>query len=223
MTVREWLQAGIDRYSALSRKERSLILLAAVLVVTVAWHHWLWTPQTRRLQRLDTERARLQQQATDLQDALQSLASSSSDNARQQLALQREELSRRLVTGTREMETRAAGFVAPAEVPVLLEALLAETPTLKVVRLSNLPVEPLIALDPDTVAGEGTLPNVYRHSFELEFEGGYDATLDYLLRGEKLAGKLFWDQLQYQVDRWPKGVTRLRVYTLSLSPAAVEL
>ena len=226
MSLVERVQGWGERYNALSRKERCLILLATLLVLAVAWAHWFWSPLGLRQQRLEREKGRLTQQSAELQSSLAALAATSPDAVNQELARQRDDLLRRIDAENQRMAAMTASLVTPAEMPAILASLLATVPDLKLVRMANLPVEPLLKIDAakePAVDPATTAPNLYRHGLELVFEGSYAATLSYLKQSERLNGRLFWGDLHYQVDTYPKGVAQLRVYTFSLSPNVVGL
>ncbi|MCI0590119.1 MAG: MSHA biogenesis protein MshJ, partial [Gammaproteobacteria bacterium] len=60
------------------------------------------------------------------------------------------------------------------------------------------------------------LQTAYMHGLRMEFEGGYLDTLDYLRKLEALPWAFFWDSVDFKVEKYPKALGSITVYTLSL-------
>jgi len=95
----------------------------------------------------------------------------------------------------------------------ILRAMLVEEKYLKLVKLSNLPDKPLVSSD---IKVGGSAFGLFEQGIELEFEGDYFKTLDFLKRLEHLEWQVFWDKLDYQVIKYPAAKITLRLHTLSL-------
>jgi MSHA biogenesis protein MshJ len=80
---------------------------------------------------------------------------------------------------------------------------------------------------PGTPGAGGTAsttgPAIYRHGVELSVEGSYADLLSYLQALEALPQQLLWGSLELKVEQYPHVVLTLRLYTLSLESAWVEL
>jgi len=62
---------------------------------------------------------------------------------------------------------------------------------------------------------EERIIGVYKHSVKITLKGEYFSVIAYLQKLEALNWKLFWENIEYQVDRYPGAVVTLEVYTLS--------
>jgi MSHA biogenesis protein MshJ len=76
---------------------------------------------------------------------------------------------------------------------------------------------------PAAAAASATGPTLYRHGVELSVEGSYADLLSYLQALEALPQQLLWGNLELKVEQYPRVVLTLRLYTLSLASAWVEL
>jgi MSHA biogenesis protein MshJ len=60
------------------------------------------------------------------------------------------------------------------------------------------------------------LPEVYQHGLEVIFQGNYNSTLSYLKKLEQLPWKFYWEEVTYEVIKYPKAQITVRIHTLSL-------
>lgn len=117
-------------------------------------------------------------------------------------------------------------LVAPRQMVSLLESVLTEDKKLKLISLRNLPEvalsitgQSLSEINPSAENDEGVIPEalIYKHAFEIELEATYDSALAYLKRLDDLQWQLFWQDLRYETTTYPKGILKIRIYTLSMS------
>lgn len=66
-------------------------------------------------------------------------------------------------------------------------------------------------------------PRLYKHEVELELVGNYLDILTWLQELEKSPWKLYWGQTSLRTDKYPQSVLVLRVYTLSMDQAWLDL
>lgn len=57
--------------------------------------------------------------------------------------------------------------------------------------------------------------SVYKHTVVFRVEGRYFDLMNYLERLEKSPWNFYWQQLDYQVDRYPRAIAQIEAYTLS--------
>lgn len=114
-------------------------------------------------------------------------------------------------------------LVEPRQMVRLLENVLTEDKKLKLISLRNLP-EVALSIDgkhlseiKTTEANEPPEALIYKHAFEIELEATYSSALAYLKRLDDLQWQLFWQDLRYETTTYPKGVLKIRIYTLSMS------
>ncbi len=69
---------------------------------------------------------------------------------------------------------------------------------------------------PRAQGGAPQAEGIYQHGIEIRLAGNYNDLLNYLTDIEGMPQRLMWNSLSFTVDRYPRNVMVLRVYTLSL-------
>jgi MSHA biogenesis protein MshJ len=223
------LDAAHARWLALPRRERALLLGAAMVCVLGAGDLALLEPALK-------DRARLLHQIDDqkiARDALEATASAAARDpdagAKQQLATLRTQLR----ATEREFQSMQNGLVQPQQMGALLQSLLAEQHGLRLLGLRSLPVTPLgepiaAAKRPagDRTAGvdkiAATTPPrtdetwLYRHAVEVRVQGSYADMLAYLRAIEGLPRRVRWGDVEIDARTYPASTMTITLYTVSL-------
>ncbi len=219
-----------QRFDALARRERALVIAAAAaLAFTAADNLWLspafkaWSDARQRSQALSASGAGGGSPAQRLA-ALE----------RAQLQQLQDEVSRlrqRLREGDAEMRKVESSLVGPDRMVALLEQVLARHGQVRVREMTVLPrsdlgapAAPAAPPPAATSAPAGsTRPTLYRHGIEITLEGSYADLVAYLDALEALPQHLLWGALQLKSDQYPRTQLTLRVYTLSLDRHWLEI
>lgn len=214
--LRHW-KTQRERFDALSPRERGLILATLLVTLHFAWDGLFWQPLQERQQRLaagiGTQQARIGELNAKVDLGVQLQARDPDQDAGHRLAKLEAELAGQ-ETAAKALEMT---LIEPGEVAVLLERMLGKVSGLTLVRLQGLASEPLADAKKPVPGKEPEGMRIYRHSFEIEFEGDYFSTLNYLKVLQALPWRFFWDRLEYEVKSHPAALIRLRLHTLSLS------
>ncbi|MBF0144522.1 MAG: hypothetical protein HQL57_09795 [Magnetococcales bacterium] len=209
----------LDRIELLSRREKVYLLVMLVAVIGGGWYQFSWMALEKRQKEIHERIAKSQGDLTGL-IALQTevLArrgvNPDRDNQEQQQAISREigELEVKLGKG---MET----LVPTEEMPHLLEHLLNPQSGIGIINLEALPAQSLLEKGKE---GDGEeVAELFRHDIVIEVDGGYSQVLAYLKEIEVLPWRIFWDSLEYAVEKYPKAYVTLRIHTLSGSKAMI--
>ncbi len=218
------VETWLSRIDALTLRERLLALGALAVVVYTLWNEALMAPlETQRLER----EARIEQ----LRGEMAALgAEAAAFGAAQDVDPDRENRDRReallaeIAALDAALRERTAQLIAPQSMARVLEEVLRNTRGLSLVSARSLDPEPIFDDDGEksgTTSAAATrkdeTPAVYRHAFQLEFQGGFPETVAYLRAIEALPWKFRWDALEYTVEEWPRARIVLTVSTLSLS------
>ena len=215
------LRSSVDDYchwlDARAPRERLLLAISLLAVLTLLWYMLLIEPTAMRQQALDAQvsAAVLTVAALDQQAAAIVAGAAQDPDAenRQQKVLLEEEVDRldeRLASLTGEL-------ISPQQMVAVLEEMLKRRRQLSLTRLENLPSEPL--LDPPTVDSQAEKVqhrNLYRHPLRIELTGSYLEALAYLQSLEQLPRKVYWQDLALSVEEYPQAKITVTVYTLSL-------
>ena len=212
----QW-QRYADRFEAMAKREKVLLLLSVMAVVYLIWDSALLGPALAREQLLSNTAATQQQQIAALrqEQALLSLSARVDPDARQKETL--ETLSDQLRQLDEELSTLSVGLVPAAQMPQILRDVLQGTGELTLLGMETMPVEQLqLAQGPPAGAGvEAVTSGVYKHTVVLTLSGSYFRVLDYLSALENLTWRFYWARLDYAVDSYPSGRVEVHVYTLS--------
>lgn len=130
-------------------------------------------------------------------------------------------------------------LVPPDKMQAFLEGLLVKNGQLELLSLHTLAVAPLIAqpsgtAKPDEKAAPGAaevksgrkdvsaaksesgITNIYKHTIEMRIAGSYNDIAKYLAAIESMPERIVWERADLVVEKHPRCVLTLTVYTLSL-------
>ena len=215
----QYVNKGLRRFDALSLRERLLVLATVLVVLHFLWDGLLWQPlQDQRATLNATLEAQMKQLSALGDQAKLSLARrkiNPDKEANERLL----KLQQQLREQRHQAEVLEDTLITPARMAKMLEQMLNREAGLTLVRLRSLESEPLFNNKPQQLKKVIPSPGmvVYKHSFEIEFEGDYFSTLKYLKELRKLPWRFFWKRLDYKVSQYPYAAVKLRLYTLSLS------
>jgi len=141
-------------------------------------------------------------------------------------------LKGRLVELEEEVETLSAGLISADKLHQVVRDVLSERSKLALLGLVALPPEPLRLNQEDeervdqseTSEGEEQVSGVtiYKHRVVFRVQGRYVDIYDYLAELEALNWQFYWEQLDYQVDDYPKAIVQLEAYTLSTGKGFID-
>jgi MSHA biogenesis protein MshJ len=193
------------RIDAMQPRERILLLLAALVLLYLVADSFGFQPLFARQQQARQTIADREQQLELLRTRSGLLTGDGAAAATLQADLS-------------ELDTRGrqwfAHLLAPNQALSILEQVLAHQPGI-VLRQASASKSELDEV-PDGDGNSSAAPGIMRHQFELQLEGNYLATRDYLHALEALPWKFFWDDIRYEVTRYPQAHITLNIHTLGL-------
>jgi MSHA biogenesis protein MshJ len=216
------------RWLALPRRERALLVGAAIVAVLGAGDLLLLEPALK-------DRARLLRQIGDekaARDALEASAGAAARDPDAGARAQLETLRMQLRATEREFQSMQNGLVQPQQMGALLQSLLAEQHGLRLLGLRSLPVTALA--DPagaakkpaaDKAGGDkasattttrGDDAWLYRHTVEVRVQGSYADMLAYLRAIEGLPRRVRWGDVEIDARTYPASTMTITLFTVSL-------
>jgi MSHA biogenesis protein MshJ len=201
-----WLQVQ-TWLNTMSLRERALV---AITLIALTWSGWLNSVGGDVIDskaRVERDIARL---AADLKmEVVERQRLQAIDNKDYKTLLsQRDVLSESVQERQRELENLLNEFIAPRDVPNLLEDILRQHRGLRLVKLESLEPQGLLADSDDA-------EQIFRHPIRLQLEGGYLDTYAYLVALEGSRWQLGWRRLAYTVQDYPTATITIEVETLS--------
>lgn len=211
-------------FSALSQRERAIILLALFLLPIYLFVELAFLPAQKEQHRLTNQHQAAQQEVGSLQQQLleleHALNNDPDQGKRDQIAGFREQIA----SFDQSLQSNLSGLVSPQQMAKMLRAMVSQHDGLTLMSLKNQDPYPLVTAV-DTVENgadeELTLrakkaPVLYRHGIEVQLTGSYLDTLNYLHQLQGLSQRLFWQSVDIEMsDRYPSAHVLLNVYTLS--------
>ncbi|MBA3581101.1 MAG: hypothetical protein H0W44_01470 [Gammaproteobacteria bacterium] len=215
------------KINALSFRERLIIAVSGALIVLFLWDQALLSDQLQARKNNAAKIAdienKLKQQIV-LQTALrEKLAQDPTARERQHLAQLEIEMQRI----DKELESKALSFVSSQQMVKALRDMLQAQNSLSLLRIELKKSLPVFLTDNQAInittvgdtppADKPTLPNVYRHRFELEVEGSYLDMLAYVQQLEKMSWHIRWQAVDIRTKDYPRAIMRLELETMSLT------
>jgi MSHA biogenesis protein MshJ len=203
----------LRKVDALTLRERLLLFAAALTVTGGLWEALIDGPLAAREQAASAAVEDLRHRLEQLNDSMSVTASAIGDGVPGKL--QRLELLKRRIDETAEsIRVFTSDLVDPRQMRVVLEDLIRRQAGLRLVSMSNLPVEPLFAGAEGAAESGG--PRLYRHGLVLVLEGSYLECMEYLRAVERLPWQLYWSRLELERDEYPVNHIVVELHTLSL-------
>lgn len=203
-------------FMARQRRERLLIVLAAVAVVALGGWQLLVTPVLEHHRQVVERTDRAGESIEALSDQEEKLHAELEEDPNAPLRDRISQLEQRLARYDEQLEELTTGLVSPSEMVALLKRMLARHDGVSLEGVSHGEPEPVSVDGQDGEEGEGGKAGLYAHPVEVTVEGGFHEVLGYLRDLEELDERLGWRSLDYRAREWPKARVRIRLHTLSL-------
>ncbi len=224
-----------ERFNALTQRERATVGGAVLVGVLAVGYLLMIDPQisrqavqTKRIAQIKNEMAALETQMVTIQAQLKD------PDASNKLALQ--EVRKSMAEIDIRLRSVQDSLVMPEKMQGFLEGLLARNGNLELISLRTLPAEPLIdkpavkkqtegtpAKESDavvhksaSVSGDISVTNIYKHAIEIRIAGNYSDLLTYLSQLENMPQHILWGRVEITVEKHPRCILTLTVYTLNL-------
>ncbi len=223
-----------DKIDSRSERERGLLFLVALAVVFLLGFNVFISPKMKQQKLSELKQ---QQDAAKMQTLTQELtvlqANQSADidaEVKHQISEHKKMLD--VVNG--KLEQFQKGLVTPEKMDSLLETILKQNKSLKLVSLKSFPVvniipdnrtateavpasgaQTAVELKPVTSSADAEI-GLFKHEVEIVLEGNYLDMLNYMRNLEAIPERLYWGKSHLRVIEYPNARLSLRVFTLSL-------
>lgn len=221
-----------SRFDALNRRERMFVVLASWLAVLFILDAAAVEPARRSSASAAKVVAEKRGEVARLEADLAGLRSRKSQDPDAQAKKHIVELEGRIAAIDAQLEMARSRIVPPDRMAGLLEQVLKRNRRLELVSLRSLPPEALVKGEKQggtaasstgkeqTQSQQGAL---YRQGMELTLGGSYLDMLDYVAQLEQLPWKMYWGRMELKVEKYPRAMLRLHVYTLSMDKAWLSI
>lgn len=220
--MKERITAWAERFEAFSLRERSLIALGIIVTAFLLWDSLVLTPQEAKQKQIVAEMHDINQQTDLLNNQIKQMTAALQGGEAEHINARTREVNALLSKLKQQQKDLTVEFIRPAQMAGVLRDLLHAESGLVLIRLESLGVEPLFPVDEkDKTDNEKRSKRlheseIYKHGLRIVFEGDYFKTLNYLRALEGMPWRLYWDNVEYQVTKYPKATVEITVHTLSL-------
>jgi len=203
------VQYWIDRIDALELRERVLLLAATVAVLFLSVDSAGFQPTLKAQQVTEERVSELEMKLGALRQQAMLLSYKTDEDTLAARYRRRDTLAAELAALDARLVDQLGALVEPAQAAELLEQVLTRHRGLRITSL-RASAEPL-----DEVAGNADQAGkLGRYQLNLVLEGGYLDLMRYLETLESMPWKFFWQTVDFQVNEYPRAVSRLQLYTL---------
>ena len=201
-----------QRFDAQSIRERGLIAISLLVVISFVWWNNYAVPmmQKTELQQVENQDlgVEVEKTRTLVRDMRQRLAAGVYQERKFQLA----RLNHELDEIEAQLREKTVELIDPEKMFELMNQLIYQDSRLQLLSLKRREVNQAIpSIDED----DNEAPGIYRHVLEIEFAGKYLDILRYMQTLESLDWKLLWDEIEINSDEYPKTTVKVAISTLS--------
>ncbi|MCS0030166.1 type II secretion system protein M [Vibrio alginolyticus] len=203
-----WLSLE-ERFGEMSAREKLLIALCGLVVVTMLLFTLVLEPKLneiisneRQLSNLKQANQKIEIDTLRIQAQLKKDPNAEIDRAISNLLTESQHLSMQLAEIIEHL-------ITPSQMAELLENVLEQQSGIHLLSLQTLPSEP-ITEDKEASQYSG----YYVHPVRMELTGDYFSIANYLNKLESLPASYYWRSFSYKVEEYPKAKLVLEVYTL---------
>ena len=228
----QW-QKLLERYDALTQRERGLVAAALVGgILLVGNSIFVDLPLARSklvAKQIQAEQSELLTLQTQLATLQREMRDPNEDN-RNKLASINKEMQ--VIRGALNEHEKL--LVPPQDIPGLLEQLLTRHAALRLISLRTLPTVAANEPEPSESVGKSAekelkpapvrrdAVDVWKHGVEIRLQGSYADLTAYLSDLERLPQRLIWGEVRLKAE-YPKSELHLKIYTYSLDQAWLRL
>lgn len=197
-----------------SLRERIYILLTIIVLLVVGWNQMFFEPAMVARNKSLSESRRISNEIVQLHAEETVVIQKSTVDPDREVRKLIAQLDQAIKNIDRQLEEKLIHLLSPQQVPMLLQKLLKEQQSLKLIKMENLRPEQMMSALGD---GLPTPLGIYSHALTMDLEGEYLKLLQYLQALEQMEQQVFWDMLTIDAEEFPAVKIRLQIHTLSLT------
>ncbi len=209
--ITEWK----NKFDTLEQRERILLIVTAVVVVVMTMQFLLIDPLLAERKKLTVRVIESSQLINQYQAEKQIVDAQLNVGLGRAKKAQLKRLQDQVDELDLEIEESVVAMIPPRLMPDVLERVLLESRGLKLISLANQPV--IAIIEQEGAAQSLTSQALYSHSVQLKLSGDYMSVIAFFDKLAELPWRFYWDDLDYQVDVYPRATVTLKVHTVSMS------
>jgi MSHA biogenesis protein MshJ len=205
--AQKYLEKTSNRMNVMKPRERALIFACALVVFYMTWN---WLVNSVIFAGDETQVSAMDKVKQDI-DTLNTQITTIINNVTQDktalenlnnLKGETDSLRKQIFALTKDM-------VSPQDMERIVRELIAKTQGLTILNLESIASIPLF-VEPE----KNQIATVYNHGLKLVVEGDFFNILNFLESLESQHLKMIWDELDYEVEKYPKATVTLILHTI---------
>ena len=206
------LKQYAQRFNAYSIRERGLIAISILVVITYFWWVGYAAPMMKRVEALQVKNQSTAREIDSNRAVVRSTRQAIAAGVHQEKERQLLKLSKDLAALEDQLRVTTIELIDPEKMFLLMNELIYRDSRLKLLGLKRREVKPAIAPVNEEEIDE---VSIYRHVLEIEFAGKYLDILRYMQKLEALDWKLLWDEIELTSEEYPEVTVKVVISTLS--------
>lgn len=205
-------------FNKLTLRERVIIFAALVICILSISYFWMIEPANIKQIKAEKKLQQSYQQENELDREITSIELLLEKDPLKEINSQLAFSTQTLLRLDKQLDYKLVKFIHAQKMPQALATVLSKSPGIKVSSLISLPVKTFnskVMTESDKKNNDATKNLFYKHSFEMQLVGDYNAIYTYLRELESVQEKFYWHSLTYQVDNYPLAKVTIQIYTLS--------
>ncbi|MCG8316235.1 MAG: hypothetical protein MI976_23740 [Pseudomonadales bacterium] len=209
-----------QKVNALSSRERVILLVVAVVAMLGIYDYLALTPYLEQRKAHKAVVDEHFQAMAEVQTKVDAIIKRMEHDPNKLLLERIEKRKKYLVDLEKVIGEATQNLIDPKRMSQVLGYLLSRQSGMHVRSVKNMPAEPV-----SFRRSEEDEPEVlmYRHKMNLKLEGTYFQVTGYLKMIEGMKERLFWDDMTFKIEDYPRGVLELNVHTLSMSKELIGI
>lgn len=220
--IKQRWQEMSEKVDALTSRERALVLFTTLALVYLCWDFLLYSPVAAVNKKLNEELAAKQLEVNTLLQEERVLQQTVNFDPDLKIKKEKRDIEEKISQQDESLAALSVGLVPVDQLASILQEVLNKTGRLQLQNMTTLPIEEIqiqksadSSLDQSGEGSSAQQAGIYKHSVGITIKGSYFELLRYLQELESMDWRFYWDELNFEQDKYPLGVFELKVYTLS--------
>ncbi len=227
-----------DKFDALEQREKIMISGLLLVLFYITWQILLFDEATISNDKLNIKIKNQQQQNSTIQSEISAYKQRLLTNPNIKLTKEKTVYIQKIAILDDKLNKKMKGLINPKKMTLILKDIFKSNKKLTLLSLNKLKAESMFDFsENDTqvnssdnsnkinitddvgeqgVESEKSLAVVYRHPVTIVFSGSYLNAMSYLESIEKMPWDLYWESVKLNVEKYPKSIIEITVFTLSL-------
>lgn len=206
--LKYYIQQLLERLDGLKWPIRLAIFVGVYLIISAVIYWLLVAAIVKQADHISKHIDSAQEQHT----ILEAKAKQYKNQTTQQQDAKLERLENKLSELQQQLDQYQNSLLAPKHLAIILKSMLQQEPNVSIKRLQRQSAERVKVKNKK--GKQSKQSSVYRLTYSIQYQGDFESTLRYIKQLKQLPWHIFWNQMTYQVSRYPSADVELQIATL---------